>query len=158
MTARRGRWFWTLATATQVAGGQGAEEAIATETASPGGHTNEAATPVANTWTAFTTAANRAVVPTGGEKFSVDISAKIATGVGTLTVELEGLSSNLPKGATAEWSVVGTISHTFAATATQEWENKPFDLPGIQFVRWSRYQCTVANALSVFNGRINTGT
>src|SRR3990167_3024606 len=148
MTARRGRWFWTLATATQVAGGQGAEEAIATE----------AATPVANTWTAFTTAANRAVVPTGGEKFSVDISAKIATGVGTLTVELEGLSTPLPKGATAEWSVVGTISHTFALTDTQEWENRPFDLPGIQFVRWSRYQCTVANALSVFNGRINTGT
>ena len=154
MAARRGRWFWALATAAQGAGAQGVEEAIATED----GHTNEAATPTANTWTAFTTAANRAVMPTGGEKFSVDLSAKIATGVGTLTVELEGLSTSLPKGATAEWSVVGTISHTFALTATQEWENKPFDLPGIQFVRWSRYQCTVANALSVFNGRINTGT
>src|SRR3990167_5875817 len=118
MTARRGRWFWTLATAAQGAGAQGVEEAIATED----GHTNEAATPTANTWTAFTTAGNRAVVPTGGEKFSVDLSAKIATGVGTLTVELEGLSSSLPKGATAEWSVVGTISHTFAATATQEGE------------------------------------
>jgi hypothetical protein len=157
MTAGRGRWFWALATATQNAGAPGAEELIATETAAPGGHTNEAATPAANTWTAFTTVGNRAVIPTGGEPFSVDVSAKLATGVGTLTVEIEGIASSLPKGTTADWSVIGTVSHTFAATATQEWETKQFYGRGIQFVRFSRYQCTVANALSVFNGRVNAG-
>jgi len=30
MPARRGRWFWALATAAQGAGAQGVEEAIAT--------------------------------------------------------------------------------------------------------------------------------
>lgn len=154
MTAGRGKWFWALATAAQGAGAQGVEEAIATET----NHTNEAATPAANTWTAFTTVGNKAVIPTGGLPFSVDVSAKIATGVGTLSIELEGIASMLPKGTTAEWAVLKVVpSHTFAATATQEWENSgPIDAPGIQFVRWSRYQCTVANALSVFNGRILT--
>lgn len=155
MTAGRGKWFWALATAVQARGAQGLDELIATVTAAPGGHTNEAATPVANTWTAFTTVADRAACPVGGMPFSASLSAKIATGVGTLTVELEGTPSE-PTSATAEWSVLATMSHTFAATATQEWETFKFDFPGIQFVRWSRYQCTVANALSVMNGQIST--
>lgn len=154
MTAGRGRWYWALATAVQARGAKGSDELIATVTAAPGGHTNEAATPVANTWTAFTTVGDRAACPVGGEPFSVAISAKIATGVGTLTVEVEGTPSEDPVTLPAEWIVLGVVSHLFALTATQEWEAKSFDVPGIQFARVSRYQCTVANALSVFNGKI----